>query len=67
MLSFVFVAGIDAAEEAFNGAATDIYQDPGFNLSRDFSGSGQADQIDTFSGMPKIVVDEHHLPGNVVF
>lgn len=65
MLSFVLVAGIDAAEDdEFNGAATGVYQDPGLNLNRDFSGSGEVDQIDPFSGALKIAVSDLHLPGN---
>ena len=67
-LSFTCGPGIDAAEDdEFNGAATEICQSPWFNLNRNFSGSGGVDQIDPFSGMPKTVAANIHLPGNVVF
>ncbi|MCQ4298072.1 RHS repeat protein [Pseudomonas stutzeri] len=52
------------AEDGFNSAATDIYQDPGFNTNRDYSSSRQEDSIDPFSGQLKILVVDLHVPGN---
>lgn len=64
VLSCVFVASAYAADEAFNSASTEAYQDPGFNLNRDFSSTGQVDFVDPFSGALKIAVQDLYLPGN---
>ncbi|WP_235978868.1 RHS repeat protein [Zestomonas carbonaria] len=58
----VFVLG--SLAEEFNDAAVGLYQDPGFNVSRDFTSSAQADTVDPFSGALKILVTDLHLPGN---
>jgi YD repeat-containing protein len=63
-LSFAFAAPALGADEEFNGAAVGAYQEPGFNLNRDFSGSDQVDSVDPFTGTMKIVVKDLFLPGN---
>ncbi|WP_413043832.1 RHS repeat protein [Pseudomonas sp. YJ42] len=64
LFALAFSALPSQAEEDFNSAATDVYQDPGLNLNRDFSSSNQVDSIDPFSGALKIVVRDLHIPGN---
>lgn len=64
LLSLVFATCALGAEEEFNSAAVGVYQDPGLNLNRDFSGGGQVDEVDPFSGALKMVVRDLFLPGN---
>lgn len=64
LVSLALIAPVLGADEEFNGAAVGTYQDPGFNLNRDFAGSGQVDSVDPFSGSMKMVVRDLLLPGN---
>jgi hypothetical protein len=64
VLGVLFASASSAFAEGFNDAAVGLYQDPGFNVSRDFTSSSQVDTIDPFSGALKILVTDLHLPGN---
>lgn len=64
LFSLALAASAYSADEEFNDAAVGAYQDPGFNLNRDFSGSSQVDSVDPFTGTMKIVVRDLFLPGN---
>lgn len=64
LLSFALAMPAFGADEEFNEAAVGSYEEPGFNLNRDFSGSSQVDSVDPFSGSMKMVVKDLVLPGN---